>query len=95
MQSGALADAGAVMGCAEPGNASDAPARPCEMFPAHRIDCIGRNDAVHAIEMGLDPTRKPPFFFQQSSGAMRLVLPGQVAEVPQPSRTKNRLYEAG
>ena len=27
--------------------------------------CIGRNYAAHAKEMGSDPTREPPFFFQK------------------------------
>jgi fumarylpyruvate hydrolase len=34
-----------------------------QMFPVRRIFCIGRNYAEHAIEMGLDPTREPPFYF--------------------------------
>ena len=32
----------------------------------HRIYCVGRNYAEHAIEMGHDPTREPPFFFQKN-----------------------------
>ncbi|UCH75049.1 MAG: fumarylacetoacetate hydrolase family protein [Rhodospirillales bacterium] len=32
-------------------------------FPVHRIYCVGRNYAAHAIEMGHDPDREPPFFF--------------------------------
>ena len=32
-------------------------------FPVHRVYCIGRNYADHAIEMGHDPDREPPFFF--------------------------------
>lgn len=35
-----------------------------EQFPVRRIYCIGRNYAAHAREMGSDPTREPPFFFQ-------------------------------
>ncbi|OYW34922.1 MAG: 5-carboxymethyl-2-hydroxymuconate isomerase, partial [Azorhizobium sp. 12-66-6] len=34
------------------------------LFPVHRIYCVGRNFADHAIEMGHDPSREPPFFFQ-------------------------------
>ncbi|MEL7048499.1 MAG: fumarylacetoacetate hydrolase family protein, partial [Pseudomonadota bacterium] len=30
------------------------------------VYCIGRNYADHAREMGHDPTREPPFFFQKS-----------------------------
>ena len=36
------------------------------MFPVRRIYCIGRNFADHAIEMGHDPNREPPFFFQKN-----------------------------
>ena len=35
-------------------------------FPVRRIYCIGRNYADHAIEMGHDPDREPPFFFQKN-----------------------------
>ena len=35
-------------------------------FPVRRIYCIGRNYAAHAIEMGHDPDRDPPFFFQKN-----------------------------
>lgn len=36
------------------------------VFPIHRIYCVGRNYAAHAIEMGHDPDREPPFFFQKN-----------------------------
>ncbi len=36
------------------------------LFPVHRIYCVGRNFADHAVEMGHDPTREPPFFFQKN-----------------------------
>ena len=32
-------------------------------FPVGEIFCVGRNYADHAIEMGGDPDREPPFFF--------------------------------
>ena len=35
-------------------------------FPVHRIYCVGRNYAAHAVEMGHDPDRDPPFFFQKN-----------------------------
>ncbi len=35
-------------------------------FPVRRIYCIGRNYAAHAIEMGHDPDREVPFFFQKN-----------------------------
>lgn len=34
-----------------------------QLFPIHRVFCIGRNYAAHAVEMGHDPDREPPFFF--------------------------------
>lgn len=37
-----------------------------ELFPVHRIYCVGRNYADHAIEMGHDPSREAPFFFQKN-----------------------------
>ncbi|MDO9638282.1 MAG: fumarylacetoacetate hydrolase family protein [Pseudotabrizicola sp.] len=36
------------------------------LFPVRRVYCIGRNYAAHAIEMGHDPNREPPFFFQKN-----------------------------
>ncbi len=35
-------------------------------FPIHRIYCVGRNYAAHAIEMGHDPDKELPFFFQKN-----------------------------
>ena len=35
-------------------------------FPVRRVYCIGRNYAAHAIEMGHDPERESPFFFQKN-----------------------------
>ena len=36
------------------------------LFPVRRVYCIGRNFAAHAVEMGHDPNREPPFFFQKN-----------------------------
>ncbi len=36
------------------------------VFPVHRIYCVGRNYAAHTIEMGGDPNREAPFFFQKN-----------------------------
>ena len=35
-------------------------------FPVRRVYCIGRNYAAHAVEMGHDPNRETPFFFQKN-----------------------------
>ena len=106
LQTGALMATGAVVGCAIPGTAANAPATPfavpatyipiagsTEQFPVRRIYCIGRNYAAHAIEMGSDPTREPPFLFQKPTDAIQVVLPGTVADHPYPSLTKNYHYE--
>ncbi len=37
------------------------------VFPVRRIYCIGRNYAAHVIEMGGDPDRSEPFFFQKNA----------------------------
>ncbi len=37
-----------------------------QRFPIHRIYCVGRNYAAHAVEMGHDPDKEPPFFFQKN-----------------------------
>jgi fumarylpyruvate hydrolase len=59
------------------------------LFPVHRIYCVGRNYAEHAVEMGHDPTREPPFFFQKNPD--NLLPPG--ADFPYPSRTKDVHFE--
>ena len=37
-----------------------------EQFPVRRVYCVGRNYAAHTIEMGGDPNREVPFFFQKN-----------------------------
>ncbi|NVN86431.1 MAG: fumarylacetoacetate hydrolase family protein [Rhodopseudomonas sp.] len=64
-----------------------------DVFPVRRIYCIGRNYAAHAREMGSDPTREPPFFFQKPTDAIQNVAIGAVADHPYPSLTKNYHYE--
>ena len=64
-----------------------------DVFPVRRIYCIGRNYAAHAREMGSDPTREPPFFFQKPTDAVQFVAPGTVGDHPYPSLTKNYHYE--
>lgn len=63
------------------------------VFPIRRIYCIGRNYAAHAIEMGSDPTREPPFFFQKPSDAAQYIAPKTVSTHPYPTLTKNYHYE--
>ncbi|QRM56122.1 fumarylacetoacetate hydrolase family protein [Sinorhizobium sp. BG8] len=59
------------------------------LFPVHRIYCVGRNFADHAIEMGHDPNKEPPFFFQKNPDT--LVLPGK--DFPYPSASKDVHFE--
>ena len=97
---------GALAGCALPGNAARDAKTPFDVqattipivgsdmhFPVRRIYCIGRNYAAHAREMGSDPTREPPFFFQKPTDAIQNVAPGTVADHPYPTLTKNYHYE--
>ncbi len=108
LKTGLAMSAGAVAGCAAPGGAqtdgaakgvvSVAPtyiaiAGTNDVFPVRRIYCIGRNYAAHAREMGSDPTREPPFFFQKPTDAIQNVAPGAVADHPYPTLTKNYHYE--
>jgi 2-keto-4-pentenoate hydratase/2-oxohepta-3-ene-1,7-dioic acid hydratase in catechol pathway len=98
----ALASLGAA-GCASTGSTGNSPftvAQPSvpiagstEVFPVRRIYCIGRNYAAHAREMGSDPTREPPFFFQKPSDAVQFVPPGVTVDHPYPTLTKNYHYE--
>lgn len=60
-----------------------------ELLPVHRIYCVGRNYAEHAIEMGHDPDREPPFFFQKNPDS--LVPDG--GEFPYPPATKDVHHE--
>jgi 2-keto-4-pentenoate hydratase/2-oxohepta-3-ene-1,7-dioic acid hydratase in catechol pathway len=64
-----------------------------QLFPVRRIYCIGRNYAAHSREMGSDPTREPPFFFQKPTDAVQIVPPGETVDHPYPSLTKNYHYE--
>ncbi len=106
-QSTSLVTVSAVAGCAVPGVAQQQRKTPFavpaitipivgtdELFPVRRIYCIGRNYAAHAREMGSDPTREPPFFFQKPTDAIQHVPAGTVGDHPYPSLTKNYHYEA-
>src|SRR3954470_23604340 len=64
-----------------------------DVFQVRRIYCIGRNYAAHSREMGSDPNREPPFFFQKPTDAIQNVAIGTVADHPYPSLTKNYHYE--
>ncbi|MEQ8816690.1 MAG: fumarylacetoacetate hydrolase family protein [Thalassobaculum sp.] len=59
-----------------------------DLFPVHRIYCVGRNYAAHAIEMGHDPNKEPPFFFQKNPDNL---LVGQ--DFPYPSKSSDVHHE--
>ena len=59
-----------------------------DVFPVRRIYCIGRNYADHAIEMGCDPNKEPPFFFQKNNS--NIVIDGKF---PYPLQTKDVHHE--
>ncbi len=58
-------------------------------FPIHRIYCVGRNYAAHAIEMGHDPDREPPFFFQKNPDTVV----GDGETIPDPDKTGDVHHE--
>jgi fumarylpyruvate hydrolase len=58
-------------------------------FPIHRIYCVGRNYAAHAIEMGHDPDREPPFFFQKNPDTVV----GDGETIAYPDRTSDVHHE--
>ncbi len=108
LKTGLAVSLGAVAGCATQGNAGSGEGTKTpfnvpqvtipvvgtsEVFPVRRIYCIGRNYAAHAREMGSDPTREPPFFFQKPTDAIQHVAIGSVADHPYPTLTKNYHYE--
>lgn len=73
----------------------DPPAQPVlpvrgssRFYPVRRVYCIGRNYAEHAREMGHDPDREPPFFFQKNPQNISV---GGVFDYP--GRTSNVHFE--
>jgi fumarylpyruvate hydrolase len=60
-----------------------------DLFPIHRIYCVGRNYAEHAREMGHDPDREPPFFFCKPADA---VVPND-SKIPFPMATTDLHHE--
>ncbi len=63
-----------------------------DLFPVHRIYCVGRNYEDHAREMGFTG-REPPFFFMKPADAIFVVRPGQPASLSYPSLTGNFHHE--
>ncbi|HPR44756.1 MAG: fumarylacetoacetate hydrolase family protein [Burkholderiaceae bacterium] len=60
-----------------------------QLYAVTRIFCVGRNYAAHAREMGADPDREPPFYFNKTPSD--LVATGST--IPYPLGTKDYHYE--
>ncbi len=61
-------------------------------FPVHRIYCVGRNYADHAVEMGFTG-REPPFFFMKPADAIVPVPEGTTGTIAYPTLTANLHHE--
>ena len=61
-------------------------------YPVHRIYCVGRNYADHAVEMGFTG-REPPFFFMKPADALVPVADGETGAMDYPSLTTNLHHE--
>ena len=59
-----------------------------QLFPVNRVFCIGRNYAAHAVEMGHDPDKDPPFFFQKNPDNL-----DSSGEFPYPPASNDVHYE--
>ncbi|MES0880742.1 fumarylacetoacetate hydrolase family protein [Roseibium sp. SCP14] len=58
------------------------------LFPVRRVYCIGRNYAAHAVEMGHDPDKEPPFFFQKNPNNLNIS-----GEFPYPPKSDDVHHE--
>ena len=58
------------------------------LFPVRRVYCVGRNYAAHAVEMGHDPDKEPPFFFQKNPDNLSVS-----AEFPYPTESSDVHHE--
>jgi fumarylpyruvate hydrolase len=62
-----------------------------DLFPVHRIYCVGRNYEEHAREMGFSG-REPPFFFAKPADALLPVAEGE-GKMPYPPATADLHHE--
>lgn len=62
-----------------------------QLFPIHRIFCVGRNYMAHAKEMGatVDKSQQEPFYFLKHPSSY---VPNN-STIPYPTRTQNLHYE--
>ena len=64
-----------------------------DQFPVRRVYCVGRNFAEHAIEMGHDPDREPPFFFEKHPSALLFAPAPDGAGFPYPQKSQDVHHE--
>jgi len=60
-----------------------------DVFPVHRIYCVGQNYPEHMYEMGSNPQRNSPFFFSKPADAVF----HHNSEISYPPKTKNLHHE--
>lgn len=60
-----------------------------QRFPVRRIYCVGQNYRAHALEMGANPDRDPPFFFMKTADTVR----DDGATIPYPPATRDLQHE--
>jgi fumarylpyruvate hydrolase len=63
-----------------------------QMFPVHRVYCVGRNYVEHAKEMG-HSGREAPFFFLKPADALLPVAAGATGEMAYPGMTSDLHHE--
>ena len=63
-----------------------------DLFPVHRVYCVGRNYEDHAKEMGF-AGREAPFFFGKPADAVLPVAENATGEMPYPPETNNLHHE--
>jgi len=76
----------------QPPTAATVPVTDGRSFPVHRIYCVGRNYAEHAVEMG-HTGREPPFFFMKPADAVLPVADGLIGRMAYPPMTSNLHHE--
>ena len=60
-----------------------------DVFPVHRIYCVGQNYSEHMYEMGSNPQRDAPFFFSKPADAVF----HQNSQICYPPKTNNLHHE--
>ena len=58
-------------------------------YPVRRVYCVGRNYEAHALEMGNNPVKDPPFFFMKPVES----IVSEGGEIAYPPETKEYHHE--